>query len=691
MSPGNDSYQIQGVCPHDCPDACGIRTTVRNGRAAKVAAQADHPVAAGWLCAKVSPYLERVYHADRLQTPLIRVGPKGTGDWRESSWDEAIGMIAARWKLIIAKQGASAILPYSYSGTLGLVQMAVASGRFWNRLGASRLQRSICMAATRHAIRSTLGARMSPPYHHVLDSKLLIFWGHNPVSTAPHLMPFVRQAQRKGCRTVVIDPLRSRTARSADLHIQPKPGTDLALALAVAHTIVKENKHNTDWLEKNTHGWPEFQQHIKQYDAQSVASICGIPAVEIKQLALSMSESLPCMIRMGDAVNRNLQGGQTVRAIACLPALLGQYGVRGGGLSCSTGDYFTWNDEAINYWSQCSPPTRMINMNRLGAALTGEVYDPPVHSLFVFCANPMVSTPNTACVKRGLLREDLFTVVHDLFMTDTARYADIVLPATSQLEQTDLHRGYGHTHLSYNHPAITPIGRSKSNWDVMRLLADAMGFNESWLQQSADEVIEEIIEATRQDTNRLDGISLQALKKKGSFDYSNPDEVPFSDLVFSAPTGKVNLLSTQFSDGADDALPTWRTPNRDIPPAGMRERDSVQLVSPAAHHFVNSSLANLQTLYHREKSPAVLLHPEDAERFNVVESEQVKLVNKRGYCVRTLKISEDIKPGVALALNGYWQEGEHPSTINWTTSDALADSAGQSVFQSNWVWIQSLE
>ena len=686
--PQTTSRFVNGICPHDCPDACGMVTEVADGRAIRVLGQTDHPVTRGWLCAKVNPYLERVYHPDRLQQPMRRKGAKGSGQWQTISWDAAIDEIATRWQSLIREHGAESILPYSYSGTLGLVQMVVASARLWNRLGASRLQRSICMAATRHAVRSTLGARMSPPYHHVLDSKLLVFWGHNPVSTAPHLMPFVRDAQHNGCRLVVIDPWQSRSTGHCDLLLQPYPGTDGALALGVARQIIVEDKMDQEWLENNTHGWPRFRDHVMQFDLERCADITGVPTEQIRQFANLYTEHRPAMIRLGDAVNRNLQGGQSVRAIASLPALTGQYGVRGGGLSCSTGDYFLWDDEAINRWQDCPPAGREINMNRIGAALCGEISNPRIESLFVFCANPMVSAPRTGLVRQGLMRDDLFTVVHDLFMTDTARYADIVLPATSQLEHVDLHRGYGHTLLGYNHAAIPPLGQSKSNWEVMQMLADALGFDEPWLHESTDQVIEGILDATRDHNERLQGITLDTLKQNPSVEFAGDDEVPFADGHFPTPSGKVELYSETLAAEGLNPLPDWSA----IEDADDAElEDSLRLISPAAHYFVNSSLANLPSLTRRQKSTDIVMHPEDAAQRNLLDGERVRVHNARGECFRELHISDRIRPGVAIAVNGFWSSAECPDTINWTTSDRLADMAGQSTFQSNRVRVEKFD
>ncbi|MEZ4524238.1 MAG: molybdopterin-dependent oxidoreductase, partial [Thermomicrobiales bacterium] len=471
---------IRGACPHDCPDTCAVITEVRDGKAISFTGDPDHPFTQGWLCAKVRPYLDRVYHPDRLLHPLRRVGPKGGDEWEQISWDEAIGEIASRWKSIIADYGPAAILPYSYSGTLGLVQMGAASERLWNRMGASGLDRTICDAAATAAVRATLGAKWAPDASHLLDSRLILIWGHNPASTNPHVVPFIRQAQRNGAKIVVIDPRRTRTARSADLHLQPRPATDGALALGMLHVIFRDDLHDAGWLEANTVGWEQLRERVEAFPPETVARITGIDPETIERLARDFATTEPAMIKFSDGLQRHGNGGQTIRALCALPAVTGQIGVRGGGIYYSASDYVHWDAEAVGHRSECPPVPRQINMNRLGAALTGEASDPPIMSLFVFGANPVTSSPNAGLIVEGLRRDDLFTVVHEQFMTDTARYADIVLPATTQLEQFDLHRPYGHRHLQINHQAIEPLGESKCNWDLMRLLAEAMGYDDPW-------------------------------------------------------------------------------------------------------------------------------------------------------------------------------------------------------------------
>ncbi|MCL4869951.1 MAG: molybdopterin oxidoreductase family protein [Anaerolineae bacterium] len=690
---------VYGACPHDCPDTCGVVTEVEGGRAVAFYAAASHPITDNWLCAKVRPYLNHVYHPERLLYPLRRVGPKGRGQWARITWDEAIGEIVDRWRQIIATYGAEAILPYSYSGTLGLVQMGVSSARLWNRLGASQLKRTICGAAAEFAVEMTLGIRQSQAYQDVRHSQLIIIWGHNPATTAPHFMPHLKAAQRNGSKLIVIDPRRTKTARGADWHIAPRPGSDGALALGVAHLLVAEGWQDENWLEQYTIGWPELRARLADYPPERVAALTDLPEGDIRELARLYGTLRPGLIKIADGLQRNRRGGQTVRAICALPAITGQYGVAGGGLAYSTSGSIRWDSEAMNHWAECPPPGRSVNMNRLGAALLGEVNDPPIQSLFVFGANPAASNPHTGPILQGLQRDDLFTVVHELFMTDTADYADIVLPATSQLEQTDLHKAYGHTYLTYNAPAIAPLGEGKSNWELMRLLAAALGFTEPWLQQNEDEAIAEILAATAAHTPALQGITLERLKAENTIPLNLPASIPFADGHFPTPSGKVELFCERLADLGLDPLPGFipdadddpLSPNAQPPGNGsfIPHPSSFILVSAAAHHFVSSSLANQPGLLRHEGEPFVEIHPQDAAAHGIRSGDNVRLENERGYCELKAVVTENVRPGVVASPKGRWQKLTHGGrNVNWLTSDELADMAGQSTFHSTQVRLQ---
>jgi anaerobic selenocysteine-containing dehydrogenase len=684
---------IRGACPHDCPDTCATMVDVRDGVAVGFRGDPDHPITQGWLCAKVRPYLDRVYSPDRLQYPLRRAGAKGSGEWARIPWDEAIAEIAERWQAIIAEHGGAAILPYSFSGTLGLLQVGVVNARLWNRMGASGLQRSICGAAAETAVTMTVGGRLAPDPRDVRHSRLVILWGHNPASTSPHFVPFLREAQRAGAYVVVIDPRRTPTARSADEHLRPRPATDGALALGLMHVTFSENLHDESWLRAHSVGWEELRQRAMDYPPHRAAEITGIPAEQIVALARRYATTKPALVKFTDGIQRHGNGGQTCRALACLPAVVGQYGVRGGGLFSSTSDYIDWDSEAVSHRSECPPQLRRVNMNRLGAALTGEVADPPLKSLYVFAANPVAASPNTGLIVRGMLRDDLFTVVHEQFMTDTARLADIVLPATTQLEQVDLHKPYGQRHLQYNHDAIAPLCEAKSNWDVSRLLAKAMGYDEPWLHDEPEEVLREILDASRPKKSTLDGITLERLQVEGTvpFAFPEPDHVPFADGVFPTPSGKVELRCDAMAALGLDPLPDYAPPAEFV--AGLEPDESgnapLVLISGAAHHFVTTSMANQPKLVAKEGTPFIEINPDDAAARRIVHGEDVLVSNERGWCTLRAVVTDDVPPGVAISPKGRWQSlSPGGRSVNWLTPDAVADLAGQSTFHSNLVHVR---
>lgn len=681
--------EVRGVCPHDCPDSCGLLSEVdAAGRLLRVRGDGDHPITQGWLCAKLRDYRAWVDHPQRLLHPLKRCGKKGEGRFERISWDEALATIAARFGAILSKEGGAAILPYSYSGTLGLVQMGVASSRLWNRLGASGLQRSICGAAAELAMQSTLGARWAPALPDLEESRMVMLWGHNPASTAPHVMPALRRAQRAGCEVVVIDPRQTLSAKSADWHLAPRPATDGALALGMMHVLWREGLVREEWLAEHSVGAPALRARVEAFSPARVAEITGLKEQEIVELARLYGTTTPALIKIADGLQRHENGGQTVRAICALPALVAQYGVRGGGLFYSSSDYLPWHQEALGKASKCPPTPRVINMNRLGAALCGEASNPPVRALFVFGANPATSAPNSASVVRGLARQDLFTMVHELFLTDTARYADIVLPATSQLEQLDLHKAYGQSWLRLNQPAIPPRGEARSNWDLMRSLAEALGYDEAWLRADARAVIEELLDATRPHVPALEGVDFATLEREGAVPLQQAGVVPFADARFPTPSGKIELSCATMQEHGLDALPHFELP-RELD--ARADEGRLTLLSGATHHFVSSSLYSLESLRRKEGPPRLEIHPEDAAARAIEEAQRVRIFNERGSFELPAQITTTVRPGVVVALKGHWgSAADDGRQVNWTTPDTLGDLAGQSTFHSNGVWVEPL-
>lgn len=686
-----EPHIVRGACPHDCPDSCATLAEVQHGRVVRFIADPDHPVTRGWLCAKVRPYLQRVYADDRLMYPLRRSGPKGSDRWERITWDEAITEITDRWKAIIAEDGAQAILPYSYSGTLGLVENLVASSRLWNRMGACGLERTICDAAATAASIATIGGKYGPDPDDVKQTRTLIIWGHNPASTNPHFMPVLREAQKNGTCVVVIDPRRSLTAKSADLYLQIKPATDAALALGMMHVIFRDDLHDPAWLDAHSVGWHELRERAAGFTPDRVAAITGLEIDVIESLAHRFATESPSMIKFSDGLQRHENGGQSIRSLLCLPALTGQYGIRGGGIFYSQSHHIVWDSEAVGKASQCPPVPRMVNMNRLGAALTGEIEGPPIRSLFVFIANPATSTPNSGRIIEGLLRNDLFTVVHDQFMTDTARYADIVLPATSQLEHDDLHKPYGHRHLQYNHAAVSPLGECRSNWTLMKDLAKAMGYTEPWFDQSNAEVIAEVLDATRAHNPLLAGITLERLQNEGTLPYmfEPGQDVPFAGGVFPRDSGKIALRCEAMTAYGVDPLPDYV-----VPLEYGAERDplgELVLISGAAHHFVSSSMGNQPSLRGKEGPPTLLVNPADAARLGIDDGDNVEVYNQRGSCELTARLTSDVAPGVVVSPKGQWgsfMPGKRG--LNWLTSDRLADLGNQSTFHSTMVSVRPI-
>ncbi|MCC6703711.1 MAG: molybdopterin-dependent oxidoreductase [Thermomicrobiales bacterium] len=688
-----DIQFIRGACPHDCPDTCSVITGVQNGRAISFEGNPEHPITRGWLCAKVRPYLDRVYHEERLLYPLRRTGPKGSGMWERISWDDALAEIKANWERIIAEDGAQAILPYSYSGTLGAVQGSAASSRFWLRLGATGLERSICDAAASVGIKATYGGGFAPDLRDVVDCKFLLIWGTNPASTSPHSMPFIREAQKNGCHVVVIDPRRSLTARSADEYIPIKPATDAALALGMINLLFEEGLADKAWLEANTIGWRDLRDRAAEYPLDKAAEITGIPAEKIADLTRRFAAANPAQLKTNDGIQRHGNSGQTFRAVIALPAVAGKIGVKAGGLTYSASGFSAWDSDAITHMSDAPTPPRFVNMNRLGAVLNGEVAGPPIRSLFVFSANPATSTPNTALILKGLLRDDLFTVVHEQFMTDTALYADIVLPATTQLEQEDIHKASGHRFIHYNNQALDPPGETVSNWDLMRKLSALMGFDEPWLHLDARQAAEEILTRSQQSNPNLRGICFDELRATGVAEMKiTPGmDIPFADGIFPTPSGKLELRADSLIAEGLDPLPHY------APPKEFEDRpandDRLILISAASHHFVSSSMANQPKLEAKEGLPPRLdIHPADAATRGISDDCDVMIANQRGWAVLKARLSEETQPGVVVAPKGRWgQRSPGGHGLNWTTSDDLGDTGRHATFHSNLVTVTPVE
>ena len=686
---------VVGACPHDCPDTCSILTTVEDGKAIAVRGNPDHPFTRGRLCVKVNNYEERVYSDKRVLYPLKRVGPKGSGQFQRISWDEAIETIATRWKSIIAEHGAQAILPYSYLGTQGIINGLNVGDPLFNKLGATVSERTFCDSASCTAYMMTIGPTPGVDPESFVHSKYILLWACNTLGTNSHHWPFIEQARKAGAKLVVIDPVRTRTARLADWHIPIRPGTDAALALAMIHVIIKENLVDRDYIDKHTVGYDELAERASTYTPEFAAQETGIPVDDIVKLAREYATTPPAVVRIGVAVERHAGGGQTVRAIACLPGLVGAWKHVGGGLLQLPIWAFPVKWDVLMRPDLQPEKMRVLNSWRLGPALTGELgFDPPIKSLFVYNANPMAMVTEQTKLEKGLERDDLFTVVSEHFLTDTARYADIVLPATTQLEQKDIMFSWGHLYLSYNNAAIEPLGEAVPNTELFRRLAKAMGIEDPSFYRTDDEMIEASLDWTNP---VLQGITLEDVKAKGYARLTVPpasDWAPHRDGNFPTPTGKCEFKSTitgggnfvvpLFRQGYNgdqdgtpvDPLPHYIPPNENSRTAPkLAKRYPLSLISPKSHAFLNSNYGNLpaQTAQAGEEQ-AVFLHPDDAEQRGIVAGAPIRVFNDRGAFEAFATLSPDVMPGVVMAPSGYWHRSNRKgATVHALTPPAFAD------------------
>jgi anaerobic selenocysteine-containing dehydrogenase len=686
---------VVGACPHDCPDTCSILTTVEDGKAIAVRGNPDHPFTRGRLCVKVNNYEERVYSDKRVLYPLRRVGPKGSKQFQRISWDEAIETIAERWKSIIATDGAQAILPYSYLGTQGIINGLNVGDPLFNKLGATVSERTFCDSGSCTAYMMTIGPTPGVDPESFVHSKYILLWACNTLGTNSHHWPFIEQAKKAGAKLVVIDPVRTRTARLADWHIPIRPGTDAALALAMIHVIIKENLIDRDYIDKHTVGYDELAERASTYTPEFAARETGIPVEDIVKLAREYATTPPAVVRIGVAVERHAGGGQTVRAIACLPGLIGAWKHVGGGLLQLPIWAFPVKWEVLMRPDLQPEKMRVLNSWRLGSALTGELgFEPPIKALFVYNANPMAMVTEQAKLEQGLEREDLFTVVSEHFLTDTASYADIVLPATTQLEQKDIMFSWGHLYLSYNNPAIEPLGEAVSNTELFRRLAKAMGIEDPSFYRTDDEIIEASLDWTNP---ALQGITLEDVKAKGYARLTLPsadDWAPHREGNFPTPTGKCEFKSTitgggnfvvpLFRQGYNgdqdgtpvDALPHYIPPNENpqTTPA-LAKRYPLSLITPKSHAFLNSNYGNLpaQTAQAGEEQ-SVFLHPDDAGQRGIVAGAPIRVFNDRGAFEAFASISPDVMPGVVMAPAGYWHRSNRKgATVHVLTPPAYAD------------------
>ncbi len=663
--------------------------TVENGRAVRVAGDPSHPFTRGFLCTKVANYEQRTHSPDRLRTCLKRVGKKGEGLFAEISWDEALDEIAARFRSLAASsEGAQTILPYSYCGTMGLVQSESMDRRFFHRLGASQLDRTICATAGGEGYMATIGAKVGTDPEKFKDARLILLWGTNTLTANVHLWPEILEAQKKGARLIAVDPRRTRTADQCDEHIAPLPGTDAALALGMMHVIFAEGLEDKDYLERYAIGADELRRRAVEYSPGRVAIICGIEAETVVHLARMYASVKPAAIRINYGVQRHAGGGMAVRTLACLPAVVGAWRDAAGGILLSTSGMFPLNYRALERPDLMpTPAPRTLNMSELGNLLT-KVSDPPVRALYVYNSNPAAVAPDQANVLEGLRREDLFTVVHELFMTDTCDYADIVLPATSQLEHFDLHKAYGHFYLAVNERAIEPLYEAKANTEVFRLLAARLGFAEACLQDSDEEIARQALESEHPS---LAGITLEKLREHGWMRLKVAEDfAPFAAGNFPTVSGKCELFSEKLEAMGLPAVPDFIPPRESRQSAPeLARKFPLGLISPAAHAFLNSSFANLPKQLRQELRPFVEIHPADAASRGIADGDSVRLFNERGACELYAVVTTRARAGVVVSPSVWWNKLSPGKTnINQLTSQTLTDMGGGATFYDALVEIE---
>lgn len=663
---------VHAACPHDCPDTCAMRVTVDDGRVVRIAGDPEHPSTAGALCTKVSRYAERTYHPDRLLHPLRRVGRKGEGRFERVSWDEALDTVAARLKAVAARD-AQAIVPYSYAGTMGLLQGESMAARFWHRLGASRLERTICASAGGEALAATYGGKVGMHLRFFARSKLIVVWGSNSIASNLHFWTLAQQAKRDGARLWCIDPRRTETADKCHRHLALRPGTDGALALALMHELIVHGWVDRDYVARHVDGFDALRERALQWPAERAAAVCGVPADDIRELARDYGTTKPAAIRLNYGMQRVAGGGNAVRLVALLPCLVGAWRDAAGGLLLSSSGWFALQRPDLLAGRQ----PRAVNMATIGNALLhpgGGGFGPRIEALVVYNSNPVAIAPESPKVAAGFARDDLFTVVLEQFATDTVDHADIVLPATTQLEHLDVHISYGHTDVLINEPAIAPLGEAKPNTQIFRELAARMGFDEPCFADDDEALLRQA----------LRGVDLRELRGRGWVTLALPD-APFADGGFPTPSGKARVGAPGL--GVPDFVPNHEC--AESAPA-LAARYPLAMISPPARHFLNSTFVNLRSLRSVEGEPRLEIHPDDATPRGIGNGMRVRVFNDRGQYRCTAEVSTRARPGVVNGLGIWWRKlGVDGTNVNEVTSQRLTDLGRAPTFYDCLVEVQA--
>jgi anaerobic selenocysteine-containing dehydrogenase len=699
---------VHAACPHDCPDACGVLITVEDGRAIKIKGDPAHPVTRGFLCAKVAKYLDRVYSPDRVLYPMRRVGPKGVGvagegarathEWQRITWDEALEEITSRFRKIIAEFGSEAILPYSFGGTLGMLNSASMDRRFFHRLGASQLARNICSAAGEAGLESVTGVKLGTEPEQFRQSRYIIAWAANIHGNNVHLWPFIEEARRQGAKLVVIDPYRTRTAACADWYLPINPGTDAALALAMMHVIIGEKLYDADYVERYTIGFEQLCVKVQEYTPERVAKWTGIAATDIEKLAREYATTHPAVIRLNYGVQRSEGGGMATRAVAMLPCITGSWKEVGGGLQLSTSGAFAPIGSGLKrtdlMLKSLGRPARTVNMVELGTALNS--LDPPIQALFVYGSNPAATCPNHNEVIRGLQRPDLFTVVHEQFLTDTTDYADMVLPATTFFEHKELQTAYGHYFLQVSDQAIAPLGECRSNVEIFRALAERMGFEDECFRESVDQMIDAALQS---DHPWLQGIDRERLEREGQIRMNFgkaelrsagqpgaavPTQsafLPFARGNFFTASGKAELYSETLKVQGLDPVVQFKPPNESRH-SEQAKTFPLELLARKADNFLNSSFSNLPTIQEMEEVGLLEMNSSDAQARGIVDGDPVRVFNRRGDILLKARVDGAVQPGVVCARLHWAKLGPQGRNINVLTSEKLTDMGNSATFYS---------
>ncbi|MBI5565302.1 MAG: molybdopterin-dependent oxidoreductase [Chloroflexi bacterium] len=676
---------VRGACPLDCPDTCSWEVTVKAGRAIDLRGTKDHPYTRGSLCVKLNKYLDHVSAPDRLLYPLRRIGRKGEGRFERITWDEALAEIADRLKSIITQHGGEAIWPYVGTGSLGFLQGEAGVGqRLWNTLGTSIHSANICSRAGSVGTMYTMGSRHGMDPEGCRHSKLIILWGTNPLTSHNHVWRFIAEARTNGAYVVVIDPIRTRTAEQADEYMSIIPGTDAALALGLLNVVVTSGAEDRAYIEQHTLGWDQYRARIMEYPPARVAQITGIPEETIRALGHRLATTRPTGIFTKMGIQRHAGGGMALRTIMTMPGVTGDWQYVGGGAVYSTGDYLQGNFDRLFRPDLRPRPARTLLMARFGDNLL-EATDPPVKALLVLAANPVASNPDQNRVRRGLAREDLFTVVVDHFQTDTADYADLLLPTTMQPEHADLHNAYGHLYVLWNEPAISPPGECLPGTEIVRRLARQMGLTEPCLYDSDEDLARAFLDT---DHPSLKGITLEKLKEQGWARLNYPQPTLAYPHGFPTPSGKIEFFSQTAADDGFDPLPTY-TPSQEVVDQELAKRYPLTLITPASHYFLNSLFANKPDLARQAGPIRVVLHPTDAALRQLSSGASVRIYNDRGEFQAVVEVSEAVRPGVAMSPKGYWPKlNSQPTNANATVAERDSDMGG-AVYHDNRVEVEA--